>query len=101
MRTASKPQEKAMYVASELDKSWLLSKQRILYAQRMGTPRLRISQALGFIAEPANLRIALARVARNKGRRTGGVDRVTNRALPTCVDSPSRFRVNIGGEPGA
>ena len=46
MRATPKPQGKAMYVASELDTSWLLSKQRILYARSaegITSPRLRVN----------------------------------------------------------
>lgn len=81
MRATPKPQGKAMYVASELDESWLLSKQRILYARSSGNPDYVFRKLWGLITEPANLRIALARVARNKGRRTSGVDRVTVHAV--------------------
>jgi group II intron reverse transcriptase/maturase len=81
MRATPKPQGKAMYVAFELDTSWLLSKQRILYARSAGNPDYVFRKLWGLITEPANLRIALARVARNKGRRTGGVDRVTVHAV--------------------
>jgi RNA-directed DNA polymerase len=66
-----------MYVATESDKDWLLSKQRALYAQSNGSPGYVFRKVWGFVTEPANLRSALARVARNKGRRTSGVDRIT------------------------
>ena len=35
----------------------------------------------GLVTDPRNLRIAVARVARNRGRRTAGVDRVTVRMV--------------------
>jgi hypothetical protein len=38
MSTNSKPQGKAMYVASQLDKSWLTSEQRKLYLRSWETP---------------------------------------------------------------
>lgn len=55
----------------------LLSVQRRLYARSAGNLDYVFCKLWGLITEPANLRIALARVARNRGRRTGGVDRVT------------------------
>jgi group II intron reverse transcriptase/maturase len=71
------PLGKAMYVASRLDQSWLQNEQRKLYARSMENPAYVFHKLWGLITDPRNLRNALARVARNKGRRTAGVDGIT------------------------
>jgi len=75
--TASKPQGKAMYMATELDKSWLLNVQTKLYTQSWNEPTYVFHELWGLVTDPRNLRIALARVAHNRGRRTAGVDGIT------------------------
>src|SRR5579872_5334374 len=70
---ASKPQGKAMYVASELDKSWLLDVQRKLHARSRTNPSYVFCKLWGLITDSRNLRIAVVRVARNRGSRTSGV----------------------------
>jgi RNA-directed DNA polymerase len=88
MRTTSAPLRKAMYVASELDKSWLQSEQRRLYEQSRNNPDYVFRKLWGFITDPRNLRIATARVAQNKGARTAGVDGLTvRRVLGVGVDT--------------
>lgn len=79
MSATSKPRGEAMYMASELDKSWLLNVQRKLYAQSYRDPSYIFRELWGLVTDPRNLRIALARVARNRGRRTAGVDGKTVR----------------------
>jgi RNA-directed DNA polymerase len=79
--TTSKPRGEAMYMASELDKSWLLNVQKKLYAQSYRDPAYIFRELWGLITDPRNLRMALARVARNKGRRTAGVDGRTVRSV--------------------
>jgi len=74
MSTASKPLRKAMYVASELDRSWLQSAQRRLYQRSRNNPDYVFCKLWGLVTDPRNLRMAVARVARNKGARTAGVD---------------------------
>jgi RNA-directed DNA polymerase len=77
-----------MYVASELDKSWLQSEQRRLYEQSRNNPDYVFRKLWGFITDPRNLRIATARVAQNKGARTAGVDGLTvRRVLGVGVDT--------------
>jgi group II intron reverse transcriptase/maturase len=66
-----------MYVATAPDREWLLSKQRALYARSTEIPGYRFDKLWGLVTDPANLRMAFQRVARNKGRRTGGIDRIT------------------------
>lgn len=81
MRTTSEPQGKAMYVASQLDESWLLNVQKGLYTRSMENPDYVFGKLWGLLTDPRNLRIAVERVARNKGRRTAGVDGLTVRQV--------------------
>ena len=69
MRTGAKPLGKAMYVAPQLDKSWLRNEQRKLYARSMENPDYVFRKLWGLVTDLRNLRLALARVARNKGAR--------------------------------
>lgn len=77
----SMPQGKAMYVATEADKAWLLSKQRILHMRSAENPGYEFCKLWGLITDPANLRIAFQRVSRNRGSRTSGIDRMTVRQV--------------------
>src|SRR5258706_15278196 len=81
MGTASRPQERATYMAPQLDKSWLLSEQRKLYKRSQEVPGYIFRQLWGLVTDPRNLRIAVARVAQNKGRRTSGADGITVRHI--------------------
>jgi RNA-directed DNA polymerase len=81
MSTASTSQGKAMYVASKLDREWLLNEQRKLYERSFENPNYIFRKLWGLITDPRNLRMAFSKVARNKGRRTAGVDGVTVRAI--------------------
>ena len=77
-----------MYVASELDKSWLQSEQRRLYERSRNHPDYVFCKLWGLVTDPRNLRMALARVARNKGARTAGVDGLNVRkALANGVEA--------------
>lgn len=80
MSAAPKSQGEAMYVATDLDRDWLLNVQRQLHARSMMQPDYVFAKLWGFVTDPRNLRIALTRVARNRGRRTAGVDGITVRA---------------------
>ena len=81
MRTAARPLGKAMYVASQSDKDWLRSVQQKLYTRSRNDLDYVFDKLWGLITDPCNLRIALERVARNKGHRTAGVDGVTVRRI--------------------
>ena len=70
-----------MYVASVSDKEWLLSVQRTLYTRSWKNPDYVFRKLWGLITDLRNLRCSLARVARNKGSRTAGVDEVTVRMI--------------------
>ena len=79
MSTGPKPLGKAVYSASQLDRSWLQSVQRKLYARSGDNPDYKFRELWGLVTDRRNLRIAIARVARNRGHRTAGVDGVTVR----------------------
>jgi group II intron reverse transcriptase/maturase len=79
MSAAKAPPGKAMYVASQADWAWLRSEQQKLHARSMNQPDYVFAKLWGLVTDPRNLRIALSRVARNHGRHTAGVDRVTVR----------------------
>ncbi|HEU4559524.1 MAG TPA: group II intron reverse transcriptase/maturase [Longimicrobium sp.] len=68
-----------MYVAPRSDKDWLLNEQRKLYARSRENPDYVFHKLWGLVTDERNLRIAVARVARNRGRRTPGVDGLTVR----------------------
>ena len=78
---ASKPQGKATYVASELDKSWLLSEQQKLHRRSQYEPSYMFCKLWGLLTDPRNLRIGLSRVSGNRGHRSAGVDGLTVRAV--------------------
>jgi len=77
MGTASTPPGKAMYVAPRPDWDWLRSEQRKLYARSEQHADYVFHKLWGLVTDPRNLRMALARVASNRGRRTAGVDGIT------------------------
>ncbi len=77
MRTTPEPLEQAMYVASTADQQWLQNEQRKLYLRSWNEPSYRFRKLWGLVTDPRNLRCALARVARNRGRHTAGVDDMT------------------------
>lgn len=66
-----------MYVAPQSDKDWLRHVQRALYQRSQNDPDYVFRKLWGFVTDPRNLRLALQRVARNRGRRTPGIDGVT------------------------
>ena len=70
-----------MYVASASDREWLLSEQRKLYARSHEHSDYVFHKLWGLVTDPRNLRIAFARVASNRGRRTAGVDGITARRV--------------------
>jgi retron-type reverse transcriptase len=77
MGTASKSPGKAMYVAPRPDWDWLRIVQRKLYARSEQQVDYVFCKLWGLVTDPRNLRMALARVAGNRGRRTAGVDGIT------------------------
>ena len=70
-----------MYVAPQSNKDWLRMEQRKLYGRSKENPDYIFHKLWGLLTDPRNLRIAVERVARNRGRRTAGVDGVTVRKI--------------------
>ncbi len=87
MSTASKPPGKAMYVAPRPDWDWLRIAQRALYARSEKDTAHVFRKLWGLVTDPRNLRMALARVASNRGRRTAGVDGITVARLTNRTDA--------------
>lgn len=81
MSAGARPPGKAMYVAAQSDVLWLRTVQRVLHATSREQPDYVFRKLWGLVTDPRNLRLALARVARNRGRRTAGVDGLTVRKL--------------------
>jgi RNA-directed DNA polymerase len=81
MRTASKSQGKAMYVASPSDSDGLLNVQQKLYTRSKNSPDYVFRKLWGFVTDLHTLRVAFARVAGNRGKRTAGVDGLTVRTI--------------------
>ncbi len=77
MGTVSRPPGKAMYVAPRPDWDWLRIEQRKLYTQSEEQIDYVFRKLWGSVTDARNLRMALARVAGNRGRRTAGVDGIT------------------------
>lgn len=88
MGTASRPLGKAMYVAIQSDKDWLQNEQRKLYRRSHENLDYVFCKLWGIVTDARNLRMAVARVARNRGRRTAGVDGITvKKALSGGIDA--------------
>ena len=77
MGMAPRPPGKAMYVAPRPDWDWLRIEQRKLYARSEQEVDYVFRKLWGLVTDARNLRMALARVAGNRGRRTAGVDGIT------------------------
>lgn len=70
MRAAARPPGKATYVALQSDKDWIRNVQRKLYTRSKNDLDYVFAKLWGLVTDPCNLRVAFARVARNKGHRT-------------------------------
>ena len=81
MSTAVKSLEQAMYVATKEDTLWLQNVQHTLYMRSKEHLDYVFEKLWGLVTDPRNLRIAFARVQRNRGARTAGIDRVTVRRV--------------------
>ena len=81
MGAAAESLGQATYVATKDDRLWLLNVQRKLYTRSRENSIYVFEKLWGLVTDPRNLRIAFARVQRNRGARTGGVDRVTVRQV--------------------
>jgi len=73
--------EQAMYVATKEDTLWLQNVQRALHTRSKEHPDYVFEKLWGLVTDLRNLRIAFARVQRNRGARTAGIDRVTVRQV--------------------
>jgi retron-type reverse transcriptase len=104
MGTAPMPPGKAMYVAPRPDWDWLRSEQRKLYARSEQDVDYVFPKLWGLVTDPRNLRMALARVAGNRGRRTADMDGITGRTrvgpYRLAWVCPPLFAIHHG-EPGA
>lgn len=96
MGTVPKPPGKAMYVASKPDWEWLRNEQRKLYTRSKDDLDYVFRKLWGLVTDPRNLQLALSRVARNKGRRTAGVDGVTVRTV--VAGGADSFIANVRAE---
>src|SRR5262245_14449929 len=81
MGTAATQPGKAAYAVSQADQAWLRNVREKLYQRSHDQPDYVFHKLWGLITAPANLRIALSRVARNRGRRSPGVDGITVRKV--------------------
>ncbi len=84
-----------MYVVTKDDRLWLLNVQRKLHAQSRQHPDYVFEKLWGLVTDPRNLRIAFARVHRNRGRRTAGIDRVTVRQVLRSGVEPFLQQVRV------
>jgi transposase InsO family protein len=81
MGTAPKTPGKAMYVAAQSDEDWLRSEQRKLYERSKEQLEYVFDKLWGLVTDTRNLQLAVARVSRNRGARTAGVDGLTVRKI--------------------
>ena len=81
MRAARGSLGQAMYVATKEDTLWLQNVQRALHTRSKEHPDYVFEKLWGLVTDLRNLRIAFARVQRNRGARTAGIDRVTVRQV--------------------
>jgi RNA-directed DNA polymerase len=81
MRAPTKPLEQAVYAASHSDKEWIQNEQRKLHTRSKTDLEYVFDKLWGFVTDLRNLRFAAARVARNRGHRTAGVDGITVRQI--------------------
>lgn len=65
----------------QTDEEWLLNIQRKLYTWSQGHPGEAWRDTWKWVIHPQNLRLAWQRVARNRGKRTPGVDGLTVRRV--------------------
>lgn len=70
-----------MYVVTKEDTLWLQNVQYVLYTRSKEHLGYVFEKPWDLVTDPRNFRIALARVQRNRGARTVGIDRVTVRQV--------------------
>lgn len=86
-----------MYVATQVEKTWLLDVQRKLYARSWNEPVYVWRKLWGLVTDRRNLMLALERVSRNRGARSAGVDGLTVRRVLQwgADDFVERLRVDL------
>ena len=62
---------------NQADRAWLLGVQRKLYRWSKETPEGAYGDVWNWVTDPRNLRCAWHSIARNKGKRTPGIDGLT------------------------
>ena len=82
--------EQAMYVVTKEDTLWLQNVQRALHTRSKEHLGYVFEKLWGLVTDLRNLRIAFARVQRNRGARTAGIDRVTVRKVLQRSHSENR-----------
>lgn len=70
----SKPEERSVDSDQQADEAWLLGVQRKLYQWSRANPNESYRDLWNWVTDIRNLRCAWRRVARNKGKRTSGID---------------------------
>jgi RNA-directed DNA polymerase len=79
----------------QVDQPWLLDIQRKLYTWSRNHPGRAWQDMWGWLTNPRNLRLAWRRVARNRGARSAGVDKVTVKRIEQRV-GVERFLGDLG-----
>lgn len=79
----------------QADKAWLLNIQRKLYTWSRTHPGEAWQDMWGWLTSPRNLRVAWRRVARNRGARSAGVDRLTVKQVEQRI-GVERFLLGLG-----
>lgn len=73
------------------DAAWLLDIQRKLYTWSRAEPDGAYRELWNWVSDPRNLRLAWRRIAKNRGARTAGSDKVTVRSIARRPDGVGRF----------
>ena len=73
MRTTSAPLREAMYVATQLDKSWLQVEQRRLYERSRNNPAYVFRKLWGLVTDPRNRRGLRSDLGTSRSLDIGGV----------------------------
>ena len=75
--TSSMAEEQSMDLDFKADYAWVLSVQRKLYQWSKANPKEQYRELWNWVTDIRNLRYAWTRVAKNKGKRTPGIDGIT------------------------
>jgi retron-type reverse transcriptase len=80
----------------QADKAWLLDIQRKLYTWSRTHPGEPWQDMWGWLTSPRNLRVAWRRVARNRGARSAGVDRLRSSSVLESIVSSGIWESGCG-----